>query len=1404
MECTSLLYQIQKRSLAQWRQSLLYLFDARGVILTRHPNTDEKVVEILAAKPVLRFVGRKGNGDRGGVDLEGFAGVMSRTVVGVWGWESSLDLGVALEVDRDEAFSLLKLYRNGTLVIVVVAVLAVASLLLIYLRSRIRSDALQSQMQTLLNDVAALVLVTNNKGKIVRASDSALRLFGRNVLEGKSYRDIVPMDIASLWSEQDAAVRNQERNLETTESLVVQGAKRWFRFERTPWRDSRGFVLGVVSVGWDITDYRKSEMALMEYQHGVDDVVRRQTFEVEREKQRLQNIMDVCTDAIVSIDQRGVILFCNQAMERLFHFSSGELLGQNIALLMDDDIALQHPQFMEKHAVSGQDRVLVGRWRKIVARTRDKQPLPVEISVGTYVQGENLHFVGVVRDLTERQRTDELKEVLFENSHDGYLVLENDVIVDCNATMISMLDLVSKSDLIHRRMQDISTGLQPDGAASAEKYDRLLRFAREQGSARFDWRIKKFDGSAFFVEVNLKIVWVGEREFVLAVLHDIGERIATQNAIRRSEQRIRDIMDSTQQLMCLLTPDGNILEANQAAYRLAGASADAIIGRKLWDAPWWHNSREMRSLLRERLINAVNGEHGRFATPLWDRDGKLLHIDFAMTPIMQDEQVELIVVEGHDVTAINEARDAERQAREDAEAANQAKGEFLAKMSHEIRTPMNAIIGMTRLCLNTSLTERQRQYLTSVDNAANSLLGIVNDILDFSKIEAGKLELELISYSLRDVFTNVGDVIGLKAQEKNLEFVINDVDVPARVVGDPLRLQQVLINLCSNAVKFTEKGYVELEVSRIMTSAHHVRMRFQVRDTGIGMSQEDQEKLFESFSQADASISRKYGGTGLGLSICRQLVNAMGGDIQVQSRLGEGSVFSFELPLQLDDKMVPAKRTYAPKTRGNQQVLVVDDNPVCWKIEERILVNAGYRVKVAESGEQALDWLIQQGHVVDLLVLDWDLPDMTGRDVMARLQATLTDNMPPVLLVTAYGQDDILKDADYKPQGFLSKPIHSAELVDMVDRILYQRPSMGAPASAIFSSPLGQDALKPRILLVEDNEINRFLVIENLQSLGVELDTAENGKEALERLRARDYDLVLMDLQMPVMDGFDCCIEIRKQYGAQRLPVIAMTANAFTRERQRAAEVGMNAFVTKPFETADLIQTIVDHLPQRMNEWKQWVLSHHSMKMRQMAPVDLVPGINLAAALARVHNNRQAYRKLLEEYLDHFGQVGSALSLLHESGMTEQCVELAHKLKGVAGNLGFEDLSAAAASLEQVDASGAIESMATLINDVKRLNSVVLQGIEAFLQNTQNDAASSIEAPNWTDTENAQCLDRVRAQLRVSDVVQDQDITRLRAILAPHASVGALDDLCYCIENFDSARALHLLDEITAVSGAQQ
>lgn len=1396
-----------------WEHSIVYAFDERGNLIVQHPRSRSDIPDTRAAEPVLAYLallrGESSDDAGGRINLDGYQGLAAQDVAGAWAWYNRLHLGIAVEVDRADAFRFPAIF-NLFLGLVTLLAAAVVILLgwLYYRRGSMLSDEMRL-MESLTEGTSSLVLVTGLDGRIRRANKAAMTLFRRNDLVGKTYSDLMPVDTAVQWQTHDSVVLQSQQAQEFNEVLNLDGSRRWLQLSRFPLRNFRQKVVGIGCVGTDVTERRKTEEALEHYKRNLDDIVLQRTQAVEQERRQLDDIVTHALDAIITISANGTIETFNPAAERMFGYSHEEAIGQNVSLLMEDDLATQHGSFLRKYSEVQPARpsVVVGRGRQILARSRDKRLFPIEISVARVGSGNQLRFIGVIRNLTERSEQDEILKVLFEHSTDAHLLFVDGKVLNCNFAAMKMLDAKSKAAVIGASMADFSPYRQPDGGVSGEKYQALERYARDKGGERFDWLLQRSGGDSLLVEVNLTPVVVGEKKSMLAVWHDISERIAAQNTIKRSEQRIRDIIDSTIQLMLLLAPDGTLLEGNKAAFSLIGVSPDDVLGRKFWDTPWWSHSRPLQIQMRERVLNVRDGRTERFDALQRTPDGRTLQLDFSMTPIMANDDVELIVVEGHDVTAILEAREAERQAREEAESANRAKSEFLARMSHEIRTPMNAIIGMTRLCLNTSLTERQRQYLDSVDNAANSLMGIINDILDFSKIEAGKLELELIPFSLRDIFANVGAVIGIKAQEKGLEFVISDIDVPQQLMGDPMRLQQVLLNLCSNGVKFTEKGHVSLEVTPVAMSSRQVRLRFQVQDTGIGLSPDQQARLFESFTQADPSISRKYGGTGLGLTICRQLVNAMGGEITVHSAPGAGSVFAFELPFQtLAGRSTQGSRNRRARSNG-EQILVVDDNPVCWKIAEKILLNAGYRVLVAESGQQALE-LIRNNRAVDLILMDWDLPDMNGVEASRGVREVLgAQPCPPIVLVTAYGQDDVLKEADFQPAGFLSKPINSGSLIDTVDSLLRRaRGATGGLPPLVASLAVEVEARVPRILLVEDNEINRFLALENLQAVGLTVDCAENGVEALRCLDQQQYDLVLMDLQMPVMDGLECCRLIRANHTAQQLPVIAMTANAFARERQRCVEVGMNGFVTKPFEPADLYQAIADNLGPAFAGWKRRLEGARPSSAGEL-PQGL-PGIQLASALQRIHGNLPAYARLVEEYIDQFGQAAEGLAILVSQQEWASCRNLAHRLKGVAGNLGFARVNELATRIEEAcsglesNGQGDVLRLPPLIGALGDATREVLGSAEILIQLARTAQEPLPEIAPLAGEEMLEWLRSVRAKLAVSEVLDDHQIRQLRQRLAGLLAAEQLEELCHGIENFDYSAAVARLDQLLSSQNA--
>jgi len=639
------------------------------------------------------------------------------------------------------------------------------------------------------------------------------------------------------------------------------------------------------------------------------------------------------------------------------------------------------------------------------------------------------------------------------------------------------------------------------------------------------------------------------------------------------------------------------------------------------------------------------------------------------------------------------------RAQHTAEAATQAKSEFLANMSHEIRTPMNAILGMSYLALRSGLDARQRNYVEKVHGAAESLLRIINDILDFSKIEAGKLEIESIGFQLGDVLDQVANLMGMGAEEKGLELLFSlPHDLPTALVGDPSRLGQILLNLGNNAVKFTERGEVTVAVSLVERHAEGTTLRFEVRDTGIGLSPDVCNRLFQPFTQADASTSRRYGGTGLGLAICRHLVERMGGRMGVDSEVGRGSCFHFTLPFGLQAGSQP--ETAAGGELQGARVLVVDDNLAARDLLCALVASLGLEAEAVADGEAALA-AVACADAADrpfkLLLLDWRMPGMDGIECLARLtNAGGRHASPTVLMVTAFNREQAereLQTRQLRVSALLVKPVTPSALLDAC------LTALGPPVARPRRREQLQDMLQAnqaglagaRILLVEDNAINQELACDLLGGAGVVITIAADGREALTALDRDNFDAVLMDCQMPVMDGYEATRALRQRPELKDLPVIAMTANAMAGDREKVLAAGMNDHVAKPFHVDDLFATLA-----------RWV---RPKALQSTGPaVETLPGLDERAGLKAVRGNEALYRRLL----GMFRQSEADFELRFRDALarddTAVAMRCAHDLKSVAGTLGMAEVQRAAQALELAcEQEAGDEAIEELLKDVARL-----------------------------------------------------------------------------------------------------
>ena len=1062
-------------------------------------------------------------------------------------------------------------------------------------------------------------------------------------------------------------------------------------------------------------------------------------------------------------------------------------------------------------------------------RRRDGTVKDVEISVrGISMAGDQLLYCSA-RDITERKLaetrlrdSEERFRKLFEDTRQAVTLLENGRYVAANRASLVLLGMERLEQFLGLSPLDISPEYQPDGRCSAEKIVQLLRIAFEKGSNEFEWEHLRADGAQFTAKLLLTPIRQGDKDLLHVVWSDIT---AQKKAVRELAESRRDlerrVVERTAQLAAMtqslravneeqsaifdsasvgivFVRNRLFIRCNRTMERIFGYDPDEMLGKssRIWytdDAAFDRVGQSIAAGLEQQGFYSEE-------LKLQRKDGSRFWARLTAQAIDRHDLDKGIAGTIEDITTQRAALAEKERARALAEEAARTKSNFLANMSHEIRTPMNAIIGMSYLALRTGPTPQQRNYLLKIQSSSKQLLNILNDILDFSKIDAGKMNIEQLNFDVEKVLNDVTTLVVEGIAQKGLELIIQvEETVPRHLLGDPLRIGQILVNYANNAVKFTQQGEIAISVRVEARVDDELLIRFSVRDTGIGIEESQRLTLFQSFQQADNSTTRRYGGTGLGLVIAKRLVELMGGEVGVESTPGVGSTFWFTA--RLGEGEVSDKFHLLTSDLQGRRMLVVDDNEAARVAIGEMLRNMTFVVTAVDSGTAALAELVRadsDGEPYDVVFLDWQMPVMDGIATAAEIHRLTLQPPPLLLMLTAYGMEEVLQGArQVGIRDILLKPVSPSQLFDTLMRVfgVHDAEQQSLKTKNGDALPDVTSIAGARVLLVEDNEINQEVATDLLHEALLEVDLATDGSVAFEKVREQRYDIVLMDMQMPVMDGLTATREIRKLPWLRELPIVAMTANAMSGDRERCLDAGMNDHLAKPIDPEKLWSALLKWIKPRPPS----PFPSSPRPERATPDVELpqaLAGIDITLGLTRVLGKRERYLSLLCKFLagqrDAADTIRTALSV----GERERAERLAHTAKGVAGNIGATRLQGYAAALEQgCRAQSPPEALELLLLRFEAALKEVTADLEEKLPHDQHCETVAVD---WVKLQSI--CDRLEELLREDDATA-AELLEENSQLLNSAFPEEFEQIEAAVNAFDFELALQLLVDAVAAEG---
>ena len=1048
--------------------------------------------------------------------------------------------------------------------------------------------------------------------------------------------------------------------------------------------------------------------------------------QLQAREQRFHKLLESTPDPMIIVDEKGLIKIVNRQAEIFFGYSKEELLLQPIEMLIPAQFREKHVGLRQQFMQNAKNRPM-GAGLALTALTRDGREVFIELSLGFIEMANQPMVTATLRDISERKRLEaenrrneiRLFDILNISPIAVHIAMKKiGQIIFYNR---SYAELISNFDAIGDTPQTYY--------ANPQDYQDVLE-ELEKGKSVLNRQIelKLPNRGKTWVLGSYAIIEYQDEEAILGWFYDITQRIETQQKLsqqielqKQTTQELNAIFEATSSGIVRLQ-NRKIVRCNHRTEQIFGYDAGELDGKgtRIWysdEVAYEHVGERSQQVIMRGGIYEDELQYVK-------KDGSLFWCSVKAQLLDCNDRNKGIVAVISDSTERHQTTQALLEAKEIAESATKMKSDFLANMSHEIRTPMNAIIGLSHLVMKTDMTDKQREYLKKIQISSQHLLGVINDILDFSKIEAGKLTIEKIEFDLESVLTNISQLIHDKAIEKGLELIFDIApDVPNNLIGDPLRIGQTLINLGTNAIKFTQQGEINVVIRKLEETDETVLIRFAVIDTGIGLSDEQISKLFESFQQADTSTTRKYGGTGLGLAICKSLVEMMGGQVGLNSKLGKGSEFWFTVPL---GKGTHHALLHCPDLRGKRG-LVVDDNENARTAVAHLLLSMSFEIDEVDSGKAALEAVqkaLHENTPYDAIFLDWQMPNMDGIAVAKHLQKMGLSSTLKMFLITAYGREEVLNHA--LTVGFdevLLKPVTASMLFDSMTRAFEQTPCQKLTVNNYVKVQDLSSIVGAQILVVEDNQINQEIAQELLESEGFKVDIAENGQIALEKVQQKNYNVVLMDMQMPVMDGVSTTIEMRKLAQFDKLPIIAMTANAMMQDKENCLAAGMNDHIAKPIEPEDLWAKLLKWIKPLHNSALE--TAHQITNQQIMIPTE-IEGLDSELGLQRVLNKREFYVSILKSFASTQVNTLLQIEIALQKNDFDSAYRLAHTLKGLLGNIGATALQTQAIEIETlIKNHGAFENIAPKLKTIEPTLSVLIMKLRDYLQ--LNNEVKSID-----------------------------------------------------------------------------